>query len=264
MTALQGVLADLAAESQELEAAITDLEPEQWATVTTPEGWTIAHQIGHLHWTDRQSVLAIQDAEAFNAEMMTFIERAATIVDDEAAELAKVPPAELLELWRAGQAQLNEALAAVPAGEKVPWYGPPMSPISMATARLMETWAHSHDVLESLGIEKKPSDRVKHVCHLGIRTFGFAHMMRGEQIPEVEPRVELTSPSGELWVWGPEDSEQRVTGDAWDFALLATRRRHRGDVNVAAEGDVADHWLDIVQTFAGLPGNDPKPVAERN
>lgn len=264
MTALAGVLADLSAESKELENAVVGLEPEKWATVTTPEGWTIAHQIGHLHWTDRQSVLAINDAEAFNAEMMQFIDRAATIVDDEAAELAKVPPAELLVLWREGQEQLNAALASVPAGEKVPWYGPPMSPISMATARLMETWAHSQDVLESLGIEKKPSDRVKHVCHLGVRTFGFAHMMRGEQIPEVEPRVELTSPSGELWVWGPEDSENRVTGEAWDFALLATRRRHRDDVNVTATGAVADHWLDIVQTFAGLPGNDPKRLSERN
>lgn len=263
MTALDDVLADLAAESQELDDVVSALGPEQWAIVTTPEGWTIGHQIGHLYWTDSQSLKAVRDAEAFNAEMMEFIDRAATLIDDVAAELAELPAAELLDRWRTGRAALSSALAEVPAGEKVPWYGPPMSPISMATARLMETWAHSHDVVESLGKVKVPSDRVKHVCHLGIRTFGFAHIMRGEKAPEVQPRVELMSPSGELWMWGPEDSDQRVTGDAWDFALLATRRRHRDDAKVAAEGEIADHWLDIAQTFAGTPGNDPKRLAER-
>ena len=133
----------------------------------------------------------------------------------------------------------------------------------MATARLMETWAHSFDVFDALGLEKPQSDRVRHICHLGIRTFGYAHLVRGEAIPEVEVRVELTSPSGELWTWGPETAEQRVTGSAWDFALLATRRRHRNDVDLQAVGAAAEHWLDIAQTFAGSPGNDPVPLTER-
>ena len=263
MSALQAVLTDLAAESDELDSVVSRLSPDQWGLVTTPEGWTIAHQIGHLHWTDRQSLLAIHDAGAFNAEIAEFINRADTIVDDEAAAMAELGPAELLARWRTGRADLATALASVPAGEKVPWYGPPMSPISMATARVMETWAHSHDVFEALGLPKVPSDRVKNVCHLGIRTFAFAHQMRGEEVPEVQVRVELTAPSGDRWEWGPEGAEQRVSGDAWDFALLATRRRHRDDANVTAQGDVADHWLDIVQTFAGGAGNDPKRLDER-
>ena len=263
MATLDEVLADLTAESQELDDLVSE-QLDRWSVVTTPEGWTVAHQIGHLHWTDRQSVLAIKDTQAFNDEILEFMDRADTIVDDEAARFAAISPAELLSDWRAGRVELAEALAAVPAGEKVPWYGPPMSPMAMASARLMETWAHSHDVFEALGVEKPQSDRVRHVCHLGVRTFAFAHMMRGELAPAVEVRVELVAPSGELWTWGPEDAEQRVTGSAWDFALLATRRRHRSDVDVVAVGAEADHWLDIAQTFAGGPGNDPKPLAERS
>lgn len=134
----------------------------------------------------------------------------------------------------------------------------------MATARMMETWAHSHDVADALGHEVSRGDRVKHVCHLGVRTRGFAYLMRGQEDPGVEVRVELTAPSGDLWTWGPQDAPQRVRGDAWDFALLVTRRRHRDDVDVRAEGVDAEHWLSIAQAFAGLPGSDPKRLSERD
>ena len=150
----------------------------------------------------------------------------------------------------------------MPDGEKIAWYGPPMSPTSMATARIMETWAHGHDVADALGIVPPPTDRCKHVCHLGVRTRGFAYLVRGEDVPDAEIHVALTGPSGDLWTWGSPEAEQRVTGSGYDFALLATRRRHVDDVDVHAEGDDAAHWLTIVQAFAGLPGNDPQRVSE--
>lgn len=263
MTALETVLADLAAESEQLERWVAGLMPQRWAIVTTPEGWTVAHQIAHLHWTDLASTDAIGDKESFDALILAALEDPEGYIDRATEELASLPPEELLTRWRQGRSDLVEALRGVPDGQKIPWFGPPMSPTSMATARLMETWAHGHDVAEGLGIEVPRTDRVRHVCHLGVRTFAFAHQMRGEQVPDVAIRVELTSPSGDAWAWGPEDAAERVTGDAWDFALLATRRRHRVDVDVRAEGEHADHWLDIVQAFAGMPGNDPLPLSER-
>lgn len=263
MTLLDSVLDDLAAESIQLDTWVSGLDAAGWATVTTPEGWTVAHQIAHLHWTDDTSVMAMTDKAAFDASIEAAMVDPLGHVDKVADELAAIPPIELLAAWREGRGALAHALRAVPEGQKIPWFGPPMSPTSMATARIMETWAHAHDVAEAIGVEVPRSDRVKHVCHLGVRTRGFAYLMRGETDPGVDVRVELTAPSGEVWTWGPEDATERVTGDAWDFALLATRRRHRSDVDVRAEGEHADHWLDIVQAFAGLPGNDPKPLAER-
>ncbi|MFH7322978.1 TIGR03084 family metal-binding protein [Aeromicrobium sp. JJY06] len=263
MNKLDAVLDDLAAESAQLDGWVAGLTPDQWGTVTTPEGWTVAHQVAHLHWTDVTSTYAISDKEAFDALIVAALENPEGYVDEATDELAQEPPESLLPAWRQGRTNLVEALQSVPEGNRIPWFGPPMSPVSMATARLMETWAHGHDVAEALDISVPRTDRAKHVCHIGVRTFGFTHQMRGEEVPAVEVRVELTAPSGELWTWGPEDAAERVIGDGWDFALLATRRRHRSDVDVTATGPAADHWLDIVQAFAGLPGNDPKPLADR-
>jgi uncharacterized protein (TIGR03084 family) len=263
MTTLDTVLDDLAAESLQLDGWVAGLTPDQWGTLTTPEGWTVAHQVAHLHWTDVTSTLAIEDKAAFDALITAALEDPEGYIDQATDELALEPPESLLPAWRSGRSDLVEALKSVPEGQRIPWFGPPMSPVSMVTARLMETWAHGHDVAEALGIAVPRTDRAKHVCHIGVRTFAFTHMMRSEEVPEVQPRVELTGPSGELWTWGPENSAERVTGDGWDFALLVTRRRHRSDVNVTADGPAADHWLDIVQAFAGTPGNDPLPLAQR-
>ncbi|PRC60619.1 wyosine base formation domain-containing protein, partial [Mycobacterium sp. ITM-2017-0098] len=63
-------------------------------------------------------------------------------VDAAAEELALTPPGDLLAEWRATRGSLHDALLTVDVGRKLAWFGPPMSAASMATARLMETWAH--------------------------------------------------------------------------------------------------------------------------
>lgn len=263
MSTLDAVLADLAAESEQLESWVVPLDAAGWATVTTPEGWTVAHQVGHLAWTDEASVAAVTSDPAFRAGMKAAAQDPAGFVDAAADEWAALDPPELLVRWREGRRRLSEALRALPAGEKVPWFGPPMSPTSMATARVMETWAHGHDVAEALGVEVPRTDRCRHVCHIGVRTRGFAFMVRGLEPPTADVQVRLSAPSGEEWTWGPDDADERITGSAWDFALLATRRRHPDDLDVRAEGEQAAAWLPIVQAFAGLPGNDPKRLSER-
>lgn len=260
---LEAVLTDLEAEGAQLESWLVPLEPAAWSGPTPAEGWTIAHQVAHLAWTDETSVKAASDEEAFADTMKAAMLNPTGFVDEAAEELAALEPAELLTRWRISRDSLAETLRKVPEGTKVPWYGPPMSPTSMATARLMETWAHGHDVAEALGIEPARTERAKHVAYLGVRTRDFAHHMRGETPPAEEFRVELTGPSGDGWAWGPVDAAQRVIGDGWDFALLATRRLHRDDADVKATGEQAEHWLTIVQAFAGLPGADPVRRADR-
>lgn len=257
------VVADLVAESEQLDGWVAGLDDAGWETVTTPEGWTVAHQVAHLLWTDRASLAAIAAGEEWKLLQHVAQQDPTGFVDSETERLVEIAPDSLLHHWRDSRQRLSDALAAVPSGTKIEWFGPPMSATSMATARHMETWAHGQDVAEALGLEVPRTDRVRNVCHLGVRTRGFAYLMRGLEAPAAEVRVELTAPSGELWTWGPEDAADRVTGDAWDFALLATRRRHRDDVDVRAEGAAADGWLDVIQTFAGLPGNDPVRLAER-
>jgi uncharacterized protein (TIGR03084 family) len=257
---LAPLLADLRAEGDALDVVVAQLEDTAWLGPTPAEGWTIAHQIAHLHWTDELAVRAATDPDEFTADMAAVGPRLVSIVDEAAAEGARSDPAVLLAAWREGRAALADALAALPAGTKLPWFGPPMSAASMATARLMETWAHGLDVTDALHAPPSVSPRLRHVAHIGVRTRDFAFTQR-RLAPPAEPfRVELTAPDGTLWTWGAEDAAQRVTGPALDFCLRVTRRRHRADLALEATGADADRWLDLAQAFAGPPGVERPPA----
>jgi uncharacterized protein (TIGR03084 family) len=261
---LEGVLADLTAEGDRIDALVAGLDEAGWRTPTPAEGWDIATTIVHLAWTDECSIAAGTDKEAWDATVLKAIADPEGFVDEEAFAGARASGAEILARWRTSRPGVTEMLRNYPEGEKLPWYGPPMSPASMATARFMETWAHGLDVDEALGVPSEPTDRVRHVAHLGVRTRNFAFGVHGLVAPAEEFRIELTSSSGELWTWGPEDAPQRVTGSAYDFCLLVTQRRHRADLDLYAEGAEADAWLDIAQAFAGPSGagREPKGGAE--
>ncbi|GAA0489270.1 TIGR03084 family metal-binding protein [Streptomyces olivaceiscleroticus] len=256
------VLADLHAEGEALDGLVGQLAEDRWALPTPAVGWTIAHQIAHLAWTDEQALRAATDPDGFQRAAEAALASPDTFVDEGAEEGARRPPAELLAHWRAGRAALHDALAGH-AGGRLPWFGPPMSVTSMATARLMETWAHGQDVADALGVVREPTARLRHVAHIGVRARNFAYVAHGRTPPEEEFRVELRGPDGGLWTWGPEGAAQRVTGAALDFCLLVTQRAHRADVEVRAEGAEAERWLTIAQAFAGPPGpgRSPRPAA---
>lgn len=254
MTVLDALVDDLHEESAALDALVAPLLPEQWRTPTPAPGWTIAHQIAHLLWTDRVALLSITDEPAFLRMVAEAQSVMLTFVDDAAEETAAAPPDELLAEWRTGRTALHAALRAVPEGRKLAWFGPPMSASSMATARLMETWAHGLDVADALGTQITPSARLKSIAHLGVRTRDFAFTVHGLTPPAEPFRVELNAPDGTVWAWGPEDARQKVTGSALDFCSLVTQRRPRSDLDVMAEGPDAEKWLTIAQAFAGPPG----------
>ncbi|MFF8906536.1 TIGR03084 family metal-binding protein [Streptomyces olivaceoviridis] len=253
------VIDDLRAESGELDQLVAESSASQWALPTPAPGWTVAHQIAHLAWTDRSALLAVTDADAFRALVEKALAAPGSFVDEGAEEGAVLPPAELLAVWRGGRTALDRALRDAPAGARFPWYGPPMSAASMATARLMETWAHGLDIADALGVVRPPTDRLRHVARLGVRTRDFAFHVHGLTPPDEEFRVELTAPSGQVWAYGDERAAQRVTGPALDFCLLVTQRAHRDGLALTATGPDADHWLDIAQAFAGPPGTGRPP-----
>jgi uncharacterized protein (TIGR03084 family) len=97
-----------------------------------------------------------------------------------------------------------------------------------------------------------------------VRTRDFAFTANKLEVPTEAFRIELDASeldasglaglSGQEWVWGPEDSAQRVSGSALDFCLLVTQRRHVEDLDLVAVGAQAATWLTIAQTFAGPVG----------
>ena len=251
---LETVLADLAAEGDRLDAAVANLPEEGWRTPTPAAGWDVATQAAHLAWTDEAALAAATDKEAWDALVLQALADPTGYVDTAALTGGAVAPADLLSRWRSERAALAAALRAVPDGAKLPWYGPAMSPTSMATARLMETWAHGLDVHEALGAEPEVTDRIRHVAHLGVRTRAFSFAVNGLDAPTEDVRVELTAPGGDLWSWGPENAGQSVRGSAYGFCLLVTQRIHRDDTDLVTQGRETAAWLSIAQAFAGPPG----------
>jgi uncharacterized protein (TIGR03084 family) len=259
VTDLAPVLADLAAECGVVDDLVAGLDPEQWATPTPAPGWSIATQIAHLAWTDDVAALAATDPDEFQAELSRAMAEFDGYVDRAAAQRAGQPPAVLLDSWRAGRTALADALRSVPDGTRIPWFGPPMSAPTMATARLMETWAHGQDIADALGRTREPTERLRHVAHIGVRTRDFAYLVRDLPIPAEPFRYELSAPDGQVWTWGPDDASQRITGSALDFCLLVTQRRNPADLNVHAVGTDAEQWIPIAQAFAGPPGEGRAP-----
>jgi len=248
------MVADLRAESDDLDALVADLPAARWATDTPAPGWTIAHQIAHLLWTDRVALTAITDEPGFTEVLGRAAEDPAGFVDAGAAELAELPPERLLVDWRTTRTALHDELLTVADGRKLPWFGPPMSAASMATARLMETWAHGLDVADALGVTRAPTARLRSIAHIGVRTRDFAFAVNGLTPPAEPFHVKLTAPDGSVWTWGPEEAAQQVSGSAEHFCMLVTQRRPLAQLDVVADGPDAEQWLAIAQAFAGPPG----------
>ncbi|MEU1471520.1 TIGR03084 family metal-binding protein [Streptomyces sp. NPDC005761] len=264
MSDAAAVLDDLGGESAELDLLVAGLTASQWAGETPAEGWTVAHQVAHLSWTDEVALIAVTEPEQFDDEVARAMKDPEGFVDRAADEVvAAYAPDALLVRWRTGRQRLQEALRAAPPGTRFPWYGPPMSVASMATGRLMETWAHGQDIADAVGVTRTPTARLRHVARIGVRARDYAFLVRGLQAPGEEFRVELDGPGGELITYGPEGGAQRVTGPLYDFCLLVTQRAHRDDLAVRAEGADADAWLDIAQAFAGPAGAGRAPKSDR-
>ena len=264
-TLLAGLLEDLAAESEDLDRLVADLDADGWSTPTPATPWSVADTIAHLLWTDRIAALAATDEEAFAAELAGLAEQAGGGAAEDAVTAvaqrlaSSHDPAGLLAAWREGRSALVRALTAVPEGGRLPWFGTSMAPASMATARLMETWAHGHDVAHALGVSRAPTDRLRHVVRLAVRARPYAHTVNGLDAPVTPVRVELTGPDGDTWREGPEEATDVVTGSAYDFCLVAVQRMHPDDTDLEAHGEAAAAFLDVVQAFAGPPGPGRSP-----
>lgn len=263
------VLADLLAEQQALDDVVADLTPEQWRLDTPSPGWTVADQIAHLTYFDGTAALAVVDEDAFNDAMGALLGLMgdATAADDVTiGELRHLPPEELLAAWRSNRRALRDAASTLADDTRVAWYGPSMGAKSFLTARLMEAWAHGQDVVDALqgaGVEvdREPTDRVRHIAQLGFITRGWTYANRGIDPPTTPVRVELTSPSGEVWTFGPGDAptDESIVGPAVDFCLVTTQRRHVDDTDLVVTGDSARDWMEKAQLFAGPPSDGPAP-----
>lgn len=243
---------DLSAEHAALDALVADISEDMWSTATPAEGWDVKDTIVHLVQADMAASLAVADADGFATAKKQMMSGGGTL--DFFASADGKSGTEVLALWRNEREKMLTAFRSRGPKDRIPWFGPDMSTLSFATARLMETWSHGQDVADTVGAAWPASDRLKHVCHIGVTTRGWSYMVRGMEFPGGDVRVALTSPSGDdTWTWGPDDAADSITGPAEDFALVTTQRRHPRDTSLVATGPLATEWLSIAQAFAGEP-----------
>jgi uncharacterized protein (TIGR03084 family) len=251
---------DLAATQDELAALLAALAPDAWDLPTPAPGWMVRHQVHHLAFGEELGALAVDDPAAFGEELTRLLADLSAVEAAQGAD-ADDSPEDLAARWRANAERLRQAVLRQPADRRISWITGPMSRASFLTARVMETFAHGHDIAVATGRSLDASRALAHVAHLGVATRAFSYANRGLAVPDGDVRVELEDGAGVRRSWGPADSAEVVEGPLLDFCLLVTRRVHRADTALVTSGPLGEEWLAIAQCYAGPPSDGPASTA---
>ena len=115
----------------------------------------VADQIGHLTYFDGTAALAITDPDAFADRRRTRCSHRPTAA--RRLTLGRVPGDVARRSCSTAGARTDAASPTrsprSPTTTRVVWYGPSMGAKSFLTARLMETWAHGQDIVDTVGAE---------------------------------------------------------------------------------------------------------------
>jgi uncharacterized protein (TIGR03084 family) len=253
------LVAHLLDETRALDGVLGALADGQWDVQTPAPGWLVRDQVSHIAYFDDATVVAVLEPERFERERVEAVVDIDAFTARVAAEHRGCDSASLMQWFRDARRRLVDTLAPLDVADRVPWYGPAMSVPTALTARIMETWAHGQDVVDAVGATRPPTPALRHVAHLGVRTFANSFTTRGLPVPDAPVRVALTGPDGTSWEWGPVDAAEEVRGPALDFCLVVTQRRHPDDTRLVVQGAAARQWMEIAQAFAGPPGAGRAP-----
>ena len=261
-------VSDLRAEARELDALLVTLDEADWWRPTPFKGWAPFDVIAHLHRTDLAALLAVTTPEEFVA-LRGKPGAKINAVAQQREHVRTRDPQLLLADWRSTLERLCDGLAAGGAqsgvnGARYPWFGPDMGARSFASARQMEVWAHGQDVYDLLRRPRTPTDRIRNIAEMGVRTYGWTFANRQLAPPGPPPKVRLTAPSGAVWTWNENAGHDEnngaglVEGSALEFCQVVTQGRNVADTRLAAGSHAAMEWMRLAQCFAGPPSDPPK------
>lgn len=251
---------DLRAEGDALYELLQNVSGDTWAAPTPFKGYTVYDVVSHLHTTDLAATIALKEPARFR-ELAQRRDPAMAITSAGVTPADVVSGAgdELRESWYRYLGELCDVLGKVDLQLRVPWFGPDMSVRMFASARQMETWAHGQDIYDLLQVQRDNTDRLRNIAQIGVRTFGWTFVNRGEDVPAPAPYVRLTSPSGATWEWNDPDETNCVQGSAVEFCHVVTQGRNIADTSIEAVGETATRWMAVAQCFAGGPQQPPAP-----
>ena len=217
-------------------------------------GWSVADVLLHLAQSDEMAIASLTDGFGVVAVDNTSGWGGGTSVDESVALMLErergVPFEDVLNRWRMTAARLVAVLGGMDLSTRVPWVAGNLSARTLATTRLAETWIHTEDIADAVGVELVPSDRLKLIARLAWRTLPYAFHSSG--LTMTGPvAFRLIGPSGEQWEFVPDQPEvTTISGSAVDLCALAARRIDPAATALAGQGpDVAD-VLALVRTYA--------------
>jgi uncharacterized protein (TIGR03084 family) len=243
---------DFVDESETLYELLAGVDASDWVRPTQFKAWTLNDILVHLHFWNEMAHQSLLAPEAFEARLNTVQAsfRTEGMRATENAELSLRGPA-LRDAWHALYQEMGQYWANIDPRQRLKWAGPDMSARSSITARLMETWAHGQAAFDLLGRVRPADDRIRNVVVLGVNTFGWTYKVNNLAVPEVVPHLVLEAPSGTIWHFGDETSDNTISGSAVEFAQVVTQTRNIADTALGVGGPVATQWMSIAQCFAG-------------
>ncbi|OUS05482.1 TIGR03084 family protein [Gammaproteobacteria bacterium 54_18_T64] len=259
MSDLAQIVTDLRAEGEELYHFLSTLDAADWSRATAFKSWTVNDVVAHLYFGDYLGVTSHKDGKAFKSFMAEVQDSGLTLAEFTRQWLNKLSGKAMLELWRELFLEMCDLFAASDPKLRLTWAGPDMGIQMFATARLMETWAHSWAIYDLLGAEYQQDDRIKHIATIGVKTYQWTFANRNMTPPGPPPHISLLAPSGELWQWNTEQSENTISGEAVEFCQVVTQVRNIADTKLKITGEPARQWMTIAQCFAGPAEEPPAP-----
>jgi uncharacterized protein (TIGR03084 family) len=253
---------DFKHEVDALHAFLETLTPEQWEQETQFMAWTPWDVVAHLHYFDVVSLASLEGEAAFAAErdaVMDAVRTGQTNKQVARDRFGDMDAKTLLATWQKTAHALAKALGESEPKRRLPWFGPDMGVPMFTTARYMETWAHGQEIYDLVGVERTYDDRIKNIATIGVKTFGWTFVNRGQEPPGPPPYVRLEAPSGEIWAFGEPSETECVRGRAVDFCHVVTQGRNVKDTELEVTGPVATAWMEIAQCFAGGAVDPPAP-----
>jgi uncharacterized protein (TIGR03084 family) len=258
---MKAILNDLLAEQALVDTLVSDLTEEQWLMpLPNAEMWNIKDAIIHIAFYD----YAANKLMKGEAEDLVTLAQAESGQDKyvRATAFHHLTGAEVLSWWREERTRMASTFYEKNPKDRIPWApGLPMSAKSLASARLMELWAHSVDIYDALGMDPVVKERITSTLFLSWQARPNAYRINNLEMPETPMYLELTLPSGEIWAKGDPEAENTIKGSAKEWALVAIRRRNWMDTELEVVGEEARRYAAIVQTYAGWA--DEAPPAKR-
>ena len=259
---MKEIVTDIIAEQARVDVLVSAFTDPDWDRPAAHTEWTFKDELLHVAAFD-YAAIQMMAGKAENVQVFAdpFFQHNEIY---QVMRFRQLPGAEVLDQWRRIRSRMDIMLLDKSPKDRVPWApGLPMAARSLASARLMELWAHSIDLTDALGLDPEIHDRITATLFLSWQARPNAYRINGLEMPDTPLHLELTLPSGKTWEKGDLEAENRIAGSAKDWALVAVRRRNWMDTGLEVKGPEARRYATVVQAFAGDAAACPPAKQQR-